>query len=584
MPEKALAAKTTEVKKENPASYIQKAEHSPSAGSPAERILFLQRTIGNQAVQRLMRSGTLQAKLKIGAPGDIYEQEADRVAEQVMRKPQVPKGKAQVSGILQHISGISIHNTIFRSPASSEKEGRLYSLQELTVIENLKEEQIANYLQPLHLPEKIDAEGFKRVQGQKRSFQNKDTGELLRFESNGLLCLETITYEYDAKKNRNISKKIRTYFDKKGKLIETRTNKEYVIKRSELEQRFKQEEQREEEKRILKELAESEEPIVADKTMRDIWELSDPNKFWQTLNLDEGVTKQLVAFLKDIIEKIDTLKFDEALSREKQEKEDALNLKKIELGKAAMTNRKSIQAEISIIQKRINEINGLKKNFDHVTGWIKAVIASTDKEKEVYEKAGIKYKEEGYVLEAEEKIASGSAKQLCNVISYYLYGQATGKIEAGESFGDYFINEIKKGHIGLVKEKTKKEGVRKGIEGASLGSGSSALREQWGMYAMRGSPVSQDDWKAFDQSGVKLAISFQSTGGNKAPNHFLLIVKDKEGIWRNMDHTSTSFERRGGKTDPKKVYGLYFDENALREARKRLEMLMQELYPGGRLI
>jgi len=82
--ERALAAKTTEAKKEISASRTQKAEHSPSTGSPVERILFLQRTIGNRAVQRLMKSGALQARLRIGAPGDIYEQEADRVAEQVM--------------------------------------------------------------------------------------------------------------------------------------------------------------------------------------------------------------------------------------------------------------------------------------------------------------------------------------------------------------------------------------------------------------------------------------------------------------------------------------------------------------------
>ena len=48
-------------------------------------MLFLQRTVGNQAVSRLMRSGALQAKLRIGQPGDMYEQEADRVADAVMR-------------------------------------------------------------------------------------------------------------------------------------------------------------------------------------------------------------------------------------------------------------------------------------------------------------------------------------------------------------------------------------------------------------------------------------------------------------------------------------------------------------------
>ena len=55
--------------------------------SPADRILHLQRTAGNQAVQRLIKSRALQAKLKVGQPNDIYEQEADRVAEQVMRMP-----------------------------------------------------------------------------------------------------------------------------------------------------------------------------------------------------------------------------------------------------------------------------------------------------------------------------------------------------------------------------------------------------------------------------------------------------------------------------------------------------------------
>ncbi len=33
-------------------------------------------------------SGVIQAKLKIGQPNDIYEQEADRIADQVMRMPE----------------------------------------------------------------------------------------------------------------------------------------------------------------------------------------------------------------------------------------------------------------------------------------------------------------------------------------------------------------------------------------------------------------------------------------------------------------------------------------------------------------
>jgi len=83
-----LYAKTPIEKRSNSSLGIQRKKASQPLKSPADRILFLQRTIGNQAVQRLMKSGTLQAKLRIGQPGDVYEQEADRVADAVMRMPE----------------------------------------------------------------------------------------------------------------------------------------------------------------------------------------------------------------------------------------------------------------------------------------------------------------------------------------------------------------------------------------------------------------------------------------------------------------------------------------------------------------
>ena len=63
-----------------------------------DNIMYLQRTIGNQAVQRLMHSNArndaikngIQTKLKVSQPGDMYEQEANRVAEQVMRMSSSP--------------------------------------------------------------------------------------------------------------------------------------------------------------------------------------------------------------------------------------------------------------------------------------------------------------------------------------------------------------------------------------------------------------------------------------------------------------------------------------------------------------
>ncbi len=82
-----VTAKTPEAKRENSDSHTKKTNFSQSKNSPIDQILFLQRTVGNHAVERLLKSGVIQAKLTIGPPGDIYEQEADRVADEVMRMP-----------------------------------------------------------------------------------------------------------------------------------------------------------------------------------------------------------------------------------------------------------------------------------------------------------------------------------------------------------------------------------------------------------------------------------------------------------------------------------------------------------------
>ena len=81
-------AKAPEVKQSNSNSWVRRTKRLQSMDSPVDRILYLQRTVGNQAVSRLIKSGALQAKLRIGQPGDVYEQEADRVADTVMRMPE----------------------------------------------------------------------------------------------------------------------------------------------------------------------------------------------------------------------------------------------------------------------------------------------------------------------------------------------------------------------------------------------------------------------------------------------------------------------------------------------------------------
>ena len=48
-------------------------------------MLDLQRTRGNQFVQRFLLGQMVQRKLAVNEPGDRFEQEADRMADQVMR-------------------------------------------------------------------------------------------------------------------------------------------------------------------------------------------------------------------------------------------------------------------------------------------------------------------------------------------------------------------------------------------------------------------------------------------------------------------------------------------------------------------
>jgi Domain of unknown function (DUF4157) len=77
----------------DPRVIVQRAALAPESLRPAD-ILRLQQTIGNRAVGRLLSQlfpapSLVQAKLTVNAPGDKYEQEADRVAEEVTQKPAV---------------------------------------------------------------------------------------------------------------------------------------------------------------------------------------------------------------------------------------------------------------------------------------------------------------------------------------------------------------------------------------------------------------------------------------------------------------------------------------------------------------
>ena len=77
-----------------------------------------QQSLGNQAVQRLLRSRVIQTKLTINDLGDRYEQEADRVADAVMRMPDPSATRG--TAVSQQTQGLDMHRMC------SECEEELY--------------------------------------------------------------------------------------------------------------------------------------------------------------------------------------------------------------------------------------------------------------------------------------------------------------------------------------------------------------------------------------------------------------------------------------------------------------------------
>ncbi len=67
-------------------------------------LLSTQQASGNQAMQVLLHPGGIRAKLTIGQAGDLYEQEADRIAERVIRLPEA--GATKIRAVSSEDRGI----------------------------------------------------------------------------------------------------------------------------------------------------------------------------------------------------------------------------------------------------------------------------------------------------------------------------------------------------------------------------------------------------------------------------------------------------------------------------------------------
>jgi len=112
-----MGALTKEVSNKAPSSRSAKGSNDVSPSARSTPWQALHQTLGNQGVQRLLRAGVIQAKLEVSQPGDNLEQEADRVAEQVLRMPQAelpdtPEARKSAGlRLSRYSSGSSAHSS-----------------------------------------------------------------------------------------------------------------------------------------------------------------------------------------------------------------------------------------------------------------------------------------------------------------------------------------------------------------------------------------------------------------------------------------------------------------------------------------
>jgi len=62
--------------------------HSQNENHKIQSLYKLQQEYGNRFVQKIIANRNIQPKLEISQPGDIYEKEADRIADSVMKMPE----------------------------------------------------------------------------------------------------------------------------------------------------------------------------------------------------------------------------------------------------------------------------------------------------------------------------------------------------------------------------------------------------------------------------------------------------------------------------------------------------------------
>jgi hypothetical protein len=169
-----IITQTTEAKSPQTAFQKQAAGMSQSRRS-VDHISSLHHCIGNQAVQRLYEAGMIQAKLTIGRPDDVYEQEADKTAETIMAMPDISAGQTSDVSAVQRKAGCP-----FAKCSSCQDEEPLQTkaltIQSMSLLQKNGEEEENVQRQPEEEEEKLQ----RKPEEEEEKLQAKGESDVAR--------------------------------------------------------------------------------------------------------------------------------------------------------------------------------------------------------------------------------------------------------------------------------------------------------------------------------------------------------------------------------------------------------------------
>ncbi len=117
---------------------VQRAVINPAMARPAE-VQAIQQLSGNQAVSRM-----IQPKLQVSTVGDPYEQEADRVAAQVMSAPAsanaAPVQRAAVPAIQRKVVSLTSGEKLFVDDSATAEQSKSLVTEAEGIIKTIKDE------------------------------------------------------------------------------------------------------------------------------------------------------------------------------------------------------------------------------------------------------------------------------------------------------------------------------------------------------------------------------------------------------------------------------------------------------------